>query len=80
MSLAENIYHHSRRLPEQAAREALDFIEFLEQRYAGKSTLPARPEDTESFLTAITGTLGDDFPDDISDDDLGTDAPRLELD
>lgn len=80
MSLAENIYHHSRRLPEQAAREALDFIQFLELRYTGKSKLPARTEDTESFLAAVTGTSSDDFPDDITDDDLGTDAPRHEFD
>ena len=33
MTLAELIYQHSLRLPEPAAREALDFIEFLEQRY-----------------------------------------------
>lgn len=33
MTFAEKIYRHSLRLPEQAAREALDFIEFLEQRY-----------------------------------------------
>lgn len=80
MSLAENIYHHSRQLPEQAAREALDFIEFLEQRYAGKSIALARANDTESFLAAVAGTLGDDFPDDITDDDLGADAPRHEFD
>ena len=79
MSLAENIYHHSRKLPEQAAREALDFVQFLEQRYAGKA-LPARSGDTESFLAAVAGTLGDDFPDDISDDDLGADVPRHALD
>ena len=30
--------------------------------------------------TAVAGTLGDDFPDDITDDDLGTDAPRHDLD
>lgn len=76
MTIAENIYQHSRRLPEQAAREALDFIQFLEQRYATKV---ARTEDTELFLAAIAGKLSDDFPDDISDDDLGTDAPRAEL-
>lgn len=34
MTLAEAIYQHSLRLPEPAAREALDFIEFLESRYA----------------------------------------------
>ena len=68
MSLAENIYHHSRRLPEEAAREALDFIQFMEKHYVGKSTLPAQPKDTELFLAAIAGTLSDDFPDDIKDD------------
>lgn len=79
MSLAENIYHHSRNLPDQAAREALDFIQFLEQRYANKATLPSRSKDTESFLAAVAGTLGDDFPNDITDDDLGKDVPRAEL-
>jgi hypothetical protein len=29
MSIAEIIYAHSRRFPEQAAREALSYIEFL---------------------------------------------------
>ena len=33
MNLAETIYQHSLNLPEHAAREALDFIEFLEKRY-----------------------------------------------
>ena len=33
MNLAETIYQHSLTLPEPAAREALDFIEFLEERY-----------------------------------------------
>ena len=32
MNLAESIYQHSLNLPENAAREVLDFIEFLEQR------------------------------------------------
>lgn len=33
MTIAEAIYQHSLRLPEPAAREVLDFIEFLEVRY-----------------------------------------------
>lgn len=33
MTLAETIYQHSLNLPEPAAREVLDFIEFLKQRY-----------------------------------------------
>lgn len=40
MNLAETIYQHSLRLPEPAAREVLDFIEFLESRQAQAS----RPE------------------------------------
>lgn len=34
---------------------------------------------TERVL-ALAGTLSDDFPDDITDEDLGEDAPREELD
>ena len=63
-------------MPEFAAREALDFIEFLEQRYNSKKT----QNDTEAFLTAIAGGLSEDFPDDINDDDLGVDVPRESLD
>lgn len=33
MTLAETIYQRSLRLPDAAAQEALDFIEFLNQRY-----------------------------------------------
>jgi hypothetical protein len=80
MSLAETIYHHSQNLPEQAAREVLDFIEFLEQRYTKGSSLSPSSGSTESFLAAVAGTLSDDFPDDITDNDLGTDAPREKLD
>jgi hypothetical protein len=42
MNLAEAIYRHSQHLPEQAARTALDFIEFLEQRYGGNVRARAR--------------------------------------
>lgn len=44
MTLAETIYQHSLSLPESAAREALDFIEFLEQRYGQSATLAADDE------------------------------------
>lgn len=33
MSLAETIYQRSLKLPDAAAQEVLDFIEFLHQRY-----------------------------------------------
>lgn len=42
MTLAETIYQHSLSLPEQAAREVLDFVQFIEQRYrvTATDTLP----------------------------------------
>ncbi|MBK5969193.1 MULTISPECIES: DUF2281 domain-containing protein [Thiorhodovibrio] len=80
MSIAEIIYAHSRRLPEQAAREALSYIEFLEQRYAVPSSADVGKDDTEAFLAAVAGGLSEDFPDDISNADLGEDSPRLDLD
>ena len=80
MTLAETIYQHSLNLPEPAAREALDFIEFLEQRYAKGNTNAAQPGNTEAFLAALSGGLSEDFPNDIGDDDLGADMPREELD
>lgn len=42
MTLAETIYQHSLSLPEPAAREVLDFIQFMEQRYfvTATDTLP----------------------------------------
>ncbi len=80
MTLAETIYQHSLKLPEAAAREALDFIEFLEQRYAPVPANTNQQNDTEAFLAAIAGGLSEDFPDDISDEDLGVDALREALD
>lgn len=80
MNLSETIYRHSLNLPDSAAREALDFIEFLEQRYAPSPNDAERQNDTEAFLAALAGGLSDDFPDDISDEDLGVDAPREAFD
>ena len=36
--------------------------------------------DVKSIWERTAGTLSDDFPDEITDDDLGTDTPRHELD
>jgi hypothetical protein len=80
MSIAEIIYAHSRRLPERAAREALSYIVFLEQRYGVRSPAEAEQDDTEAFLAAVAGGLSADFPDDITDADLGEDGPRQDLD
>ena len=75
MSLPETIYAHARALPADLQREALDFIEYLEQRYRVTSPV-ANEQDTEAFLARFAGSLGDDFPDDIDGDDLGSDAAR----
>lgn len=80
MNLAETIYQHSLNLPETAAREALDFIEFLEQRYVPIPVNTKKQSDTEAFLSAIAGGLSDDFPDDITNEDLGVDEQREALD
>ncbi len=75
MNLPEAIYRHSLNLPESAAREALDFIEFLESRYA-----PAQKAAWKDTVLSLAGILGDDFPDDIDESDLGEDAPRESFD
>lgn len=51
MTLAEAIYQHSLKLPERAAREALDFIEFLEQRY--RADIPGGGQLTETQVEAL---------------------------
>lgn len=80
MSIAEIIYAHSHRLQGQAAREALSYTEFLEQRYGVRSPAESEQDDTEAFLAAVAGGLSPDFPDDITDADLGEDSPRQDLD
>ena len=67
MTIAEIIYAHSRRLPEQAALDALSYIEFLEHRYGVRPPPEAEQDDTEAFLAAVAGGLSADFPDDIAD-------------
>lgn len=76
MSIAETIYAHCRQLPEQAAEEALRYIQRLEQRHGIRHQGDSDEQDTEAFLAAIAGGFGSDFPDDISLDDLGQDSPR----
>jgi len=40
----------------------------------------ASQDDAKSVWERTAGTLSDDFPDEITDDDLGIDTPRHELD
>jgi hypothetical protein len=77
MTLVEVIHRHVETLSPSLQRETLDFIEFLERRYG---QTPWQGDDTEAFLAAVAGSLGDDFPDDINGDDLGLDVPRQDFD
>ena len=79
MNIIEEIYRHSLNLPPEAAREALKFIEFLETRSAASPSPPRDVSATETFLARHAGALGDDFPDDLDESDLGRDAQRLPL-
>ncbi|WP_058555476.1 DUF2281 domain-containing protein [Thiohalocapsa sp. ML1] len=58
MTLAEAIYQRSLRLPEEAAREALDFIEFLEQRYGTRNGTDASAADDAARRTALERVAG----------------------
>lgn len=63
MTIAETIYQHSLLLPEQAAQEALDFIEFLEQRYKVDSLASSAPENINHLLSATEETMLNDESD-----------------
>ena len=57
MTLAETIYQHSLSLPEPAAREVLDFIKFMEQRYGTIPIVPQTMGSTVSNDIAITNQI-----------------------
>jgi len=80
MTLAETIHAHVQALPPALQREALDFIAWLEARYGIAPAVPAPSlSSTEEFIARHAGALGDDFPDDIDDSDLGEDTARESL-
>lgn len=51
MTLAEIIYQRSLKLPDAAAQEALDFIEFLNQRYGLVDASDAADGDAAAYET-----------------------------
>ena len=59
MTLAETIYHHSLHLPEPVAREVLDFIQFMEQRYGTVPIVPQTVGDTVSNDRAVAKNADD---------------------
>jgi hypothetical protein len=63
MTLAETIYQRSLALPEAAAREALDFIEFLGQRYGTEKDVQVDVTDHDSwFREEVQRALDDPRP------------------
>ena len=77
MNLPETIYSHVRALPADLQRETLDFVGYLENRYGLAPPTPCLS--TQAFIERFAGILGDDFPDDIDESDLGQDVPRESL-
>lgn len=59
MTLAETIYKHSLHLPEPVAREVLDFIQFMEQRYGTVPIVPQTMGDTVSNDRAVAKNAED---------------------
>ncbi len=78
MNLPDAIDAHVRALPVDLQREALDFIAYLEKRYHIE-VMDAPRLTTSAFIERFAGCLGDDFPDEIDDADLPSDAPREPL-
>jgi len=78
MNLPDAIDAHVRALPVHLQREALDFIAYLEKRYhIAAKVVPSLT--TSAFIERFAGCLADDFPDDVDDTDLASDAPRERL-
>ncbi|SBT04639.1 conserved hypothetical protein [Candidatus Accumulibacter aalborgensis] len=78
MNLPDAIDAHVRALPVDLQREALDFVAYLEKRYHIQA-MDAPSLTTSAFIKRFAGCLGDDFPDNVDDTDLGCDAPRESL-
>lgn len=84
MTLAETIYQRTLKLPEPAAREALDFVEFLEKRYGIDDSAP-RNEDAgdanaydQWFKAQVQKALDDPRPGVSSEDARAYFAKRRE--
>jgi hypothetical protein len=77
MNIAQTLQTHIQALPTSFQAEVLDFVEYLEKKHG--VGLAAQADDngqTEAFIARMAHSLGDDFPDDISDMDLGEDSAK----
>ena len=67
MTIAEQIYEEVRTLPEELAREVLDFVGFLEDKYALKS---ASDQDLQRAQAPVMSHVWDNPTDDEVWNDL----------
>lgn len=67
MTIAEQIYEEVRTLPEELAREVLDFVGFIEDRYALRS---ASDKDLQQAQTPVVSHVWDNPTDDEVWNDL----------
>ena len=67
MTIAEQIYEEVRTLPEELAREVLDFVGFLEDKYALKS---ASDQDLQRAQASVMSRVWDNPTDDEVWNDL----------
>ena len=67
MKIADQIYEEVRRLPDNLAQEVLDFIGFIETKYALKSALD---QDIQQAQTSAMGHVWDNQTDDEVWNDL----------
>ena len=77
MSITQTLQAHIQALPAVFQSEVLDFVEYLEKKHGvGLAEKKADNAQTEAFIASMAHSLGDDFPDDISDVDLGEDSAK----
>ena len=80
MNIAQTLQAHIQALPAIFQSEVLDFVEYLEKKHGvGLAEKKADNAQTEAFIASMAHSLGDDFPDDISDVYFGKMAIRETL-
>ncbi|MDO9180466.1 MAG: DUF2281 domain-containing protein [Agitococcus sp.] len=77
MSITQTLQAHIQALPAVFQSEVLDFVEYLEKKYGiGLAEKKADNAQTDAFIARMAYSLGDDFPDDVNDLDLGEDSAK----
>lgn len=76
MNITQTLQTHILALPSHIQAEVLDFVEYLEQKHGiGLAAKKSNDLQTEAFIQRMAiSSLGDDFPDDIDNTDLGEDS------